>query len=683
MKLLSFISIKHRILLLIFIPCLAIVVFSGQRLSMAIHTKNTMDDLAIAIEYVQVIAPVLPALTQEQNITKQYVYADQTNQANIFYSNMLKARKESDQFIIELMAFIEREQKILKVIFEDNTLEQVNSKLLQLKLIRQVADQKLASSDEYRAAFDGNTIWTGVDIARLAESLLKSISKIAVYASQDQQLANLANAYYFLLEASSASTQLNDQIDQALSQPVGGYQFGQLMHYRAIEDAYRHQFMEYATDNIKDLVTQQMNNANTLDQVIKTYWDVFNLYAVLDKQSLVTNTDWPNAKNRVANAYAIIKQFVLQQLQHTRDNKLNQVNNEVLLVSLSSIALLMFILVFCWLVMKSMTKPLSDCVEVMNEFADSKNMLLSLNEQGNNELSLLSQSFNRLVANFNQTLISVQEQVYQTDNMADSCVERMTRANQLTQNQLQSTDSISVAIHEMSTTIEEVSGIAQRTAQGVQNAHQVSLDSEQNWQTSRALLERLLTELGGAGQAVLALNREAEQISSILDVIQSIAEQTNLLALNAAIEAARAGESGRGFAVVADEVRNLAKRTHDATLQIRSQISQLISGANTASQTMSGLQQEGATSVELVMETAQSFTVLRQELDSILEMTTMIATASEEQAAVSGDINERILAVKDDSAQLLEQAKQTSETLNQLAQQSGGLKQEIQQFKLH
>ncbi|MGL5653754.1 MAG: methyl-accepting chemotaxis protein, partial [Vibrio sp.] len=499
----------------------------------------------------------------------------------------------------------------------------------------------------------------------------------------DQQLANLANAYYFLLEASSASTQLNDQIDQALSQPVGGYQFGQLMHYRAIEDAYRHQFMEYATDNIKDLVTQQMNNANTLDQVIKTYWDVFNLYAVLDKQSLVTNTDWPNAKNRVANAYVIIKQFVLQQLQHTRDNKLNQANNEVLLVSLSSIALLMFILVFCWLVMKSMTKPLSDCVEVMNEFADSKNMLLSLNEQGNNELSLLSQSFNRLVANFNQTLISVQEQVYQTDNMADSCVERMTRAHQLTQNQLQSTDSISVAIHEMSTTIEEVSGIAQRTAQGVQNAHQVSLDSEQNWQTSRALLERLLTELGGAGQAVLALNREAEQISSILDVIQSIAEQTNLLALNAAIEAARAGESGRGFAVVADEVRNLAKRTHDATLQIRSQISQLISGANTASQTMSGLQQEGATSVELVMETAQSFTVLRQELDSILEMTTMIATASEEQAAVSGDINERILAVKDDSAQLLEQAKQTSETLNQLAQQSGGLKQEIQQFKLH
>ncbi len=72
MKFLSFISIKHRILLLIIIPCLAVIIFSTHRLNQAIHTKSTMNDLAIAIEYIQVIAPVLPALTKEQNITKQY-----------------------------------------------------------------------------------------------------------------------------------------------------------------------------------------------------------------------------------------------------------------------------------------------------------------------------------------------------------------------------------------------------------------------------------------------------------------------------------------------------------------------------------------------------------------------------------------------------------------------------------
>jgi len=109
-----------------------------------------------------------------------------------------------------------------------------------------------------------------------------------------------------------------------------------------------------------------------------------------------------------------------------------------------------------------------------------------------------------------------------------------------------------------------------------------------------ASLSKMANDTQSTALTVEGLNKSAEDIEGIINLIKNISDQTNLLALNAAIEAARAGEQGRGFAVVADEVRTLAKRTNDATVDIESLVSTIRVETGNAKQQMDSVASESS-----------------------------------------------------------------------------------------
>ena len=114
-----------------------------------------------------------------------------------------------------------------------------------------------------------------------------------------------------------------------------------------------------------------------------------------------------------------------------------------------------------------------------------------------------------------------------------------------------------------------------------------------------------------------SLRSAAEQIASVVKLINAIASQTNLLALNATIEAARAGEAGRGFAVVANEVKALSRQTADATKQIADQVA--------------NLQKETAAVDEALGR-------IHSTIGSIQMINGTVAAAIDEQAALTSDV---------------------------------------------
>ena len=333
------------------------------------------------------------------------------------------------------------------------------------------------------------------------------------------------------------------------------------------------------------------------------------------------------------------------------------------------------------LLTRSIVLPLAQSLKVAQGVA-SGDLTGDIRLSGSDEPARLQQALKRMQESLRDTIRRISESSNQLASASEelSCVtEDATRG---LHQQNQEIEQAATAVNQMTVAVEEVASNAVATSQASRESDRIAQQGREQVQQTVVSIEALATDVTANVTQVEALAQKVYGISTVLDVIRSIAEQTNLLALNAAIEAARAGDAGRGFAVVADEVRALAHRTQQSTQEIEQMISGIQQGTDQAVSSM----QQSNTRARSTLEIAKSAGMALEEIASaftlINERNLVIASASEQQAAVAREVDRNLMNIRDLAHQTSTGANQTSAASQELSRLAVDLNSMVARFSV-
>ncbi|PVZ20435.1 MULTISPECIES: methyl-accepting chemotaxis protein [unclassified Pseudomonas] len=302
--------------------------------------------------------------------------------------------------------------------------------------------------------------------------------------------------------------------------------------------------------------------------------------------------------------------------------------------------------------------------------------------RADDELGAVGESVNRFIGYLQNMMKEVAQSSVLIGQGIDQLRQQAKGTNQILTRHANETDQAVTAITEMTSTAEDVARNAAQTATMTRTADENARQSKRVVDDASSSVQALIGEVDAATAKVRSMEEDAQRINAVLGVIGEIAGQTNLLALNAAIEAARAGEQGRGFAVVADEVRALAGRTQTSTSEINDMLSRLQQGVEAAVVAMESTKQSCQATVDKTARVNQGLDGMAESVVQINDLSSQIATAAEEQSAVSEEINRNMVAVRHMVEELVAGGAQGEQSTAALAASNERLIAVVQRFKL-
>ncbi|MBV5310782.1 methyl-accepting chemotaxis protein [Chromatium okenii] len=241
------------------------------------------------------------------------------------------------------------------------------------------------------------------------------------------------------------------------------------------------------------------------------------------------------------------------------------------------------------------------------------------------------------------------------------------------------------AANDLAQTVEAIDGIAE-LAQFCSSAANKAIASNDEALTSvkGAVqgMDSIRSSIQETGKRIKRLGERSQEISGIVDIINSFSERTHILAINASMQAATAGEAGRGFAVVAQEVQRLADSSRNATSQIATLIRNIQVETQDTIQTVNQATEAVGHESRAIEGAGERMLATQQTTANLVDAVHQIDERAQTQVAANRSLMTRVDAMRASTVETTEQISQQAQETNSLVGYSKQLLDSIGLFRL-
>ncbi|MGI3026758.1 HAMP domain-containing methyl-accepting chemotaxis protein, partial [Vibrio cholerae] len=446
-------------------------------------------------------------------------------------------------------------------------------------------------------------------------------------------------------------------------------------------------------------VSEIEDKLELLDDSDRSLWDLFKemqqLYFPLADQTIALrqSPDWNFANQEMAKQLlpaASALEASLENVVATQQQKAARsgqgiaasIHQVLTLLVVALVLVIVAALAISNYMGRSIGRRVSEISERAQRIAAGDVSQQPLAVQGNDELSALTESINRM----NASLAGIVRGVTDKANQVSESMNALLNSNQQTltqvKNQQQHITEMDAELSDVAQSTTHTLDQAQRSVETLSESQREIAQGKASLELNKETMQTLHETIEKANVLVSQLSAESAAIGKVTEVIEGLAEQTNLLALNAAIEAARAGDYGRGFAVVADEVRLLATRTTQSTTEINQIVQAIQSSTASVVKEIQQGQQIAELGAEHIEEAVVKLESTTEQIAMLNDQMLQLASAAEQQTQATQAITSLMHGVThavEDVAAISQRSNQTSQ---QVREQVSDLNHEMAQFKL-